>query len=82
MSYNPFHRRARGDATSTEFPATVASLPAEMDSRPAPSDSLPAMSDSLPSDLGPGAAELGADSGHDSVPMPIEQRPTIAFVGR
>jgi len=82
VSYNPFHRRARGDASSTEFPATVASLPVELDSRPAPSDSLPAMSDSLPSDLGPGSHEAGIDSGHDSVPMPVEQRPTIAFVGR
>ncbi len=82
MSYNPFHRRARGDASSTEFPATVASLPAEMDLLPALSDSRPPVSDSLPSDLGPGAPDLGADSGHDSVPMPVEQRPTIAFVGR
>lgn len=80
MSYNPFHRRAKGDVS--EFPATVVSLPAELDSLPAPADSVPAVSDSLPSDLSPPGMEAAPDSGQDSVPMPVEQRPTIAFVGR
>ncbi len=80
MSYNPFHRRSKGDAS--EFPATVASLPAELDSLPAPADSVPAVSDSLPSDLSPAGMDAAPDSGQDSVPMPVELRPTIAFVGR
>ena len=82
MSYNPFHRRSKGDAS--EFPATVASLPAELDSQPvAASDSAPTPLDALPSDLNPPGAESVPDSGgQDSVPMPVEQRPTIAFVGR
>lgn len=78
VSYNPFHRRAKGDAS--EFPATVATLPAELDAFAVPADSVPAAPDSLPADLaGP---EVTPDSGPDSVPVPVEQRPTIAFVGR
>lgn len=81
MSYNLFHRRSRAEAS--EFPATVASLPAGPDSLPAAADSgPPVVSDSLPSDLGPPGSDAAPDSGHDSVPMPVEQRPTIAFVGR
>ena len=81
MSYNPFHRRSKGE--TSEFPATVATLPADLDSSSlAPADSMPAVSDSLPSDLSPAGTEAAPDSGQDSVPMPVEQRPTIAFVGR
>lgn len=81
MAYPLFHRRARGDAASTEFAATVLSLPAVDDARPAGPDSRP----SLPS--GTDSALLGpiTDLGADSLPASdstVELRPTLSHIGR
>ncbi len=87
VRYQLFHRRAKPDAAATDFAATVVSLPAGADSLPvadslAASDSLPATGEWVPSDIDAGAHDSAPDSQPDSQPVPVELRPTLAYVGR
>ena len=71
VGYNLFQRRSPGDATTSEFPATVASMPPEIGLGPAPTDSQPA---------GPDSGLL--DSQPAPVDLAIEHSPTLSHIGR
>ena len=71
MGYNLFQRRSPGDATTSEFPATVASMPPEIGLGPVPTDSQPA---------GPDSGLL--DSQPAPVDLAIEHSPTLSHIGR
>ena len=87
MGYNPFHRRARGDADSSEFAATELSLPFALDSLPPGPDSLPSAADSRPSGIDSAVRDGVTDLGADSLPAPaleaaVQHRPTTSHIGR
>jgi eukaryotic-like serine/threonine-protein kinase len=84
VGYNLFQRRPRGDPAESDFAATVQSLPADADSLPAPGATVAV--DSLPAGVESGSLETHAELGGDSLPAPadalVEQRPTLAHIGR
>ncbi len=87
MGYNLFQRRERADAPATEFAATVASMPPGLgDAPPAVLDTRPPGADSLPSGLDSGIPDVVTDLGGETPAAPtdgtVEQRPTLAHIGR
>jgi serine/threonine-protein kinase len=79
VGYNLFHRRRRADAAASEFAATVLSPQPGAESMPPVADSLPSAVDSA---VPEGISEPGADSLPAAADSQVEQRPTLAHIGR
>jgi serine/threonine-protein kinase len=87
VGYNLFQRRERADAPATEFAATVASMPPGLgDALPVVLDTRPPSADSLPSGLDSGipdvVTDLGGETPAAATDGTVEQRPTLAHIGR